>query len=268
MAMTNSPRHNWYSPRNIHTMESVYGEGFLSPGGAGEVARIVAPFDIEGAEVLDIGCGLGGASIALVRDHGAAHVTGIDVEPAVLARATSLVAGAGLAERITLREVPPGPLPFERGRFDLVYASAVTCHIADLLPFFVEMRRVLRPGAHFTGGEWFSGRVAAAFSQWDDLLRERGLNFHFVTWENFRAALGAAGFEAAACTERSEAIAALAAQALTRVRGELRCALEASLGADGYASFVSWTVSRSRALGEGGIHYGHFRARNPGPAGA
>ena len=262
--MASPHQHNRYSATNIHTMESIYGEGFLSPGGAEEVAQIVAALPVEGMEVLDIGCGLGGASIALARDRGAAHVTGVDIEPVVLARAESLVARAGLAPRVTLREVPPGPLPFAGERFDLVYASAVTCHVEDLLPFFVEMRRVLRPGGHFTGAEWFTGAGGPGYSWWDELLRARGLNFHFVSWEVFRDALCAAGFEAPAFTDRSEVTSSLSARALERVRGELRPELESALGSEGYEAFDSWTASRAAALGEGGVHYGHFRARSPG----
>ena len=220
-AMPSPHHHNRYSDSNIHTMETVYGKGFLSPGGAEEVAQVVAPFAVNGAKVLDVGCGLGGASIALVRDHRAAHVTGVDIEPAVLARAKSLVAESGLSERVTLREVPPGALPFEDERFDLVYATAVTCHIEDLPPFFAEMRRVLRPGGHFTGGEWFIGRNTAAFSQWDDMLRAKGLNFYFVTWERYREALEAAGFEAPDFKERTDAVSALCTRVLEQVRGEL-----------------------------------------------
>ena len=266
--MAEPHKQNCYSDSNIHTMESVFGEGFLSAGGLEDVARIAAPLEVAGAEVLDIGCGLGGASIALARDHGAAHVTGVDIEPAVLARAKDLVAKAGLAERVTLREVSPGPLPFAGNRFDLVYASAVTCHIEDLVPFFVEMRRVLRPGARFAGAEWFIGRGGDAYSQWDELLRARGLNFHFVSWEVFRDALVSAGFDTPTFADRSEAISEMSAQALERVRGELRPELESSLGSEGYEDFENWTASRAEALGEGGVLYGHFRAHNPGTSGA
>ena len=265
--MASPHKHNRYSARNVHTMESVFGEGFLSAGGLEDVAHIVAPLEVEGAQVLDIGCGLGGASIALVRDHGAAHVTGVDIEPAVLARAADLVAKSGLAERVTLREVSPGPLPFAADRFDLLYASAVTCHIEDLHPFFVEMRRVLRPGAHFTGAEWYIGCGGDAYLRWDNLLRSRGLNFHFVTREVFRDALESAGFEPPTYTDRSEAISAMSARALERVRGVMRPELESALGADGYEDFASWTEARAAALGAGGVVYSHFRARNPGPAG-
>ena len=266
--MASPSLHNHYSERNIHTMESVYGEGFLSPGGVDDVARIVARLPVAGGRVLDIGCGLGGASIALVRDHRTAHVTGVDIEPAVLARAQTLVAKSGLAARITLREVALGPLPFAGARFDLAYASAVTCHIVELPPFFAEMRRVLRPGAHFVGAEWFTGRDAAAFAQWDDLLRARGLNFHFATRNAFREALEAAGFEAPAFVDRSAFISEQSARVLERVRGELRAGLESALGAEGYEAFASWTESRAEAIAKGGAHYVHFRACNPGSASA
>lgn len=266
--MASPHKHNRYSDSNIHTMESVYGTGFLSPGGAEEVAEIVAPLGIEGAEVLDVGCGLGGACIALVRDHSAARVTGVDIEPAVLARAESLVAESGLSERVILREVAPGPLPLDDGHFDIVYASAVTCHIEDLLPFFTEMRRVLRPGGHFTGGEWFIGRNTAAYSQWDEMLRVKGLNFYFVSWERFRAALEAAGFETPGFRDRSEAVSALCTRILEQVRGELRPSLESSLGRSGYEAFESWAESRKMAVAEGGAHYRHFLARNPDPESA
>ena len=266
--MASPHKHNRYSDSNIHTMESVYGTGFLSPGGAEEVAEIVAPLGIEGAEVLDVGCGLGGASIALARNHGAAHVTGVDIEAAVLARAETLVAESGLSERVTLREVTPGPLPLDDGRFDIVYASAVTCHVEDLLPFFTEMRRVLRPGGHFTGGEWFIGPNTAAYSQWDDMLRAKGLNFYFVSWERFRGALEKAGFETPGSRDRSEAVSALCTRILEQVRGELRPSLESSLGRAGYEAFESWAASRKVAVAEGGAHYRHFLARNPDPESA
>ena len=219
--------------------------------------------------MLDIGCGLGGASIALALNHGAAHVTGVDIE-AGGARARG-DPGGGVRALGTGHAARGGAGTLclvDDGRFDIVYASAVTCHVEDLLPFFTEMRRVLRPGGHFTGGEWFIGPNTAAYSQWDDMLRAKGLNFYFVSWERFRGALEKAGFETPEFRDRSEAVSALCTRILEQVRGELRPSLESSLGRAGYEAFESWAASRKMAVAEGGAHYRHFLAHNPDPESA
>lgn len=63
-----------YPPQMIAMLEAVWGEGFLSPGGPDEVARVIGPHDLTGKSVLDIGCGAGGIDQALVRNHAAGHV--------------------------------------------------------------------------------------------------------------------------------------------------------------------------------------------------
>jgi phosphoethanolamine N-methyltransferase len=101
-----------YPPQMIDMLQAIWGEGFLSPGGPDEVARIVEGQDLSGRSVLDIGCGAGGIDIALVRNHGAGYVTGLDVEDTVLTRARALIAREALGHRIGLVKVAPGPLRF------------------------------------------------------------------------------------------------------------------------------------------------------------
>ena len=104
--------HVGYTEGFVAQVQLLWGEGFISPGGAGEVARAVEGVDLRGKEVLDVGVGLAGPACLLVKSHGAARVTGIDVQEAVLTKAAALVRGRGLAERVLLRHVGPGPLPF------------------------------------------------------------------------------------------------------------------------------------------------------------
>ena len=252
---------NRYDSRNIKMMELVYGKGYLSAGGDEEVARIVSAVTIEGKDVLDIGCGLGGAAVTLVRDHRARHVHGLDIDSRVIERAVELVEAAGVAEQVTLTQFGGGVLPYADDSFEVVYVTATTCHLEDLAGFFRESCRVLRAGGWIVGGEWFKAADNAAFKRWDSLLRQQGLNFHFVSRQQFETALSSNGFEPGSAIDRTQATSELTHGYLRRVETDLREELLTTLGAEGLDSFLAWTRSRYDALANGGMYYGHFRAR-------
>lgn len=239
----------------------VYGTGYLSMGGDEEVGRIVSPVIIEAKDVLDIGCGLGGAVVALARDHGAKHVQGIDIDADLLTRADELVKSAGQQDRVSLTHIEPGPLPLESASIDVVYVTAVTCHLQQLSPFLNEIERVLRPGGYLVGGEWFKASDNAAFVQWDNMLRERGLNFYFVSREIFKESLVSSGFKNISMLDRTQVATDHSRHCLGRVEKELHDPLLESMGQQGYAAFKVWTQSRLKSLADGGMHYGHFCAR-------
>jgi phosphoethanolamine N-methyltransferase len=56
-------------------LQLIWGEGFLSPGGAEEVAYLLEGSDIRGCKVLDIGAGLGVIDQLLVTQHGAGSIS-------------------------------------------------------------------------------------------------------------------------------------------------------------------------------------------------
>ena len=65
-----------YHPQLIAMLERLWGEGWLSPGGADEVARLLGDFPLAGKTVLDIGSGAGGVDILLAGRYGAGFVLG------------------------------------------------------------------------------------------------------------------------------------------------------------------------------------------------
>ena len=98
-----------YSKTFTDALQFVWGEGFLSPGGAEEVAALLQGEDLKDQRVLDIGSGAGGVDELLVTRHGAAEVVGIDVEPALVAEAAGRIAAKGLSDRIRFLTVDPDP---------------------------------------------------------------------------------------------------------------------------------------------------------------
>ena len=104
--LPNSPE---YGDAMVAALELIWGEGFLSPGGPAEVAAALGGRDIRGAEVLDIGCGIGGIDLLLVERFGASKVLGIDVEADNIERARrrAEAKGSGGSRRLSPRRARP-----------------------------------------------------------------------------------------------------------------------------------------------------------------
>jgi SAM-dependent methyltransferase len=209
-----------YPPQMITMLEAIWGEGFLSPGGADEVARILKGHEIAGASVLDIGCGAGGIDIALVRDHAAGYVVGIDVEDPVLARGRDLVAAAGFGGRIGMMKVAPGPLPFAHATFDLVFSKDSIIHIPDKHALMAEVFRVLKPGGWFLASDWLIGTEIIS-PEMAEYIASEGLDFGMATPVRYLEAMQAAGFDQAQTTSRNAWYRAQAREELARLQGEV-----------------------------------------------
>jgi phosphoethanolamine N-methyltransferase len=213
----------------IAMLEAVWGEGFLSPGGPDEVARVLEGHDLKARSVLDIGCGAGGIDVALVTHHGAAYVTGIDVEDSVLARARALVAANGLTDRIGLVKVAPGPLPFPPGTFDVVFSKDSIVHIPDKMALMGEVARVLKPGGWFLASDWLIGTetISPAMAAY---IAAEGLDFGMATPARYGAAMVAQGFTDLRIASRNAWYREEARREVARMQGELGARAAAAVG--------------------------------------
>jgi SAM-dependent methyltransferase len=102
----------------------------------------------RGADVLDIGSGIGGPARYLAETFGVT-VTGIDLTPEYVTLANALTARVGLSDRVSFREANALALPFADASFDGAYTIHVAMNIADKAGLLREARRVLKPGATF-----------------------------------------------------------------------------------------------------------------------
>lgn len=252
-----------YPQRMIAMLEAIWGEGFLSPGGPDEVARILAGHDIAGRSVLDIGCGAGGIDIALVTRHGAGYVTGLDVEDTVLAHARRLIAAAGVADRIGLVKVVPGPLPFPPDCFEVVFSKDSIIHIPDKTALMAEVFRVLRPGGWFIASDWLIGSEEIS-PRMAEYIAAEGLDFGMATPARYQAAMAAAGFDSIRTTSRNAWYRVQARVELDRLKGKVGQAAAAIVGEDFVQQNIGIWTRMIPVLDSGEHCPTHLAARKPG----
>ena len=207
-----------YPQQMIDMLQAIWGEGFLSPGGADEVARVIGGHDLRGKSGVDIGCGAGGIDIVGVARHGAGYVTGLDVEDPVLAHARALVDRAGLSDRIGLIKVVPGPLPFPAASFDVVFSKDSIVHIPDKTALMQQVFRVLKPGGWFLASDWLIGAETVS-PRMAAYIAAEGLDFGMATPAHYRAAMAAAGFAEITLTSRNAWYRDQARDELARLQG-------------------------------------------------
>lgn len=109
--------------------------------------KLIGPFVKEGMTVVDYGCGMGFFTLPMARLVGpGGKVIAVDVQEKMLNGMSRRARRAGLSERVK-------PVP-TNGRdecvddpVDFIAALYVVHELPDVNAFFVQMRRIMKPGA-------------------------------------------------------------------------------------------------------------------------
>jgi SAM-dependent methyltransferase len=125
-------------------LEDIAGGALASFAGTGNPFRLGAL--LPGEHVVDVGCGAGLDSMIAARMVGSeGRVVGVDMTPAMLAKARASAAEMGIAN-LTVREGYAEALPVPDGWADVVISNGVLNLVPDKAAALREIARVLKPG--------------------------------------------------------------------------------------------------------------------------
>lgn len=111
-------------------------------------------------DILDLATGTADFAIAAARHFHEAHVTGLDLTPAMLEIGARKVEAAGLAGRIGLRVGDATALPFADASFDVALCAFGFRNFPDIPASLSESARILRNGGQLVVLEFFRPRSA------------------------------------------------------------------------------------------------------------
>jgi SAM-dependent methyltransferase len=159
-------------------------------------------------EVLDIGCGSGGPSLALVQQT-KCRLTGVDVEVSGVEHARRQTLARGPSDRVTFETVDCNErLPFPDAAFDVVVCIDAVLHLNDRFAALADWSRLLRPQgrAIFTDAAVVTGPISieelyVRASQGAFVLVPPGVNERAAT---------VSGLVLRRCEDRTQATAAIA----------------------------------------------------------
>lgn len=137
--------------------------------GKGLLAEYADHFgSLDGRMVLDIGCGLGGKTVAYA-EAGAA-VVGVDIEQKNISQSLCFARSMGAEAAFIVGDAEV--LPFAEGTFDLVVANDSMEHFQSPEKALPELARVLRPG----------GSIFLFFTPWGSPLGSHLYDYVKTPW--------------------------------------------------------------------------------------
>ena len=142
------------------------------------VAKDILAYCSEGS-VLDVGTGPGWLLVALRRQHPRLQLTGVDISPAMVAKARKNIARAGLGETIAVKEGGASRIPFADCSFDAVVSTGSIHHWKDPTAGLNDIYRVLKPEGYELMYDVVSDTPS---SVWKEVAREFGRLKMLLFW--------------------------------------------------------------------------------------
>jgi phosphoethanolamine N-methyltransferase len=185
--------HGQYSRTSILRYEMIFGEHYISTGGAATTDDLCSRLGSSlrpGVRVLDVGSGIGGAAFHLAKTYGA-KVTGIDLAEEMvnigLDRTAQL--GMGASVKFLLGDVLETDFPEP---FDIVWSRDAFMHIPDKPKLFSRLYQLLTPGGRLVITDYARGKAPGS-PEFEAYIKKTG--YSVIEPREYGRLLEAAGFK-------------------------------------------------------------------------
>lgn len=250
----------YYTSDLVTNLQLRWGEGFLSPGGEQELARMLRDLDLTGQTGLDFGCGIGGYGLAMVENHNVAKIVGIDIDGAKIISAQTVAKNKNLAEKLDYMRVEPGRLPFDDNSFDFCFSKDSIIELPEKAAIFTELYRVTKHGGQIIISDWFRSDepYSEEMRKWATTGEE---TYEMDSITSASELMEQAGFSGVETDDRNDWFRSFSLDEYERLKGPLYAVYVEKFGEDQAKSSVENARIRHLLADQGQLRPGHIRAR-------
>lgn len=134
----------WTNQR-LTIIETVWGDGMLSPGGSDFVLRLTNPFGLDQTKhLLEIGPGLGGAARTIAAEFNT-YVTGFEPDSTLASTAQARSNDKGMGKRAVIEPYSVAALDKCKTHFDAMFSKDALYLIEDKAALFKRLPKLLKP---------------------------------------------------------------------------------------------------------------------------
>jgi SAM-dependent methyltransferase len=152
-----APPKDFWSPERILVAQLIWGDGFSFPGGGEFAADLAAALIVDKrSTVMDLGCGLGGGTRAIVQRYGAA-AHGFDLSPEQAKAGDAMSAKEGLDMRAPIAALDLVAPDWKKRFYDAALLRNVVSLVADKSALLRMVGESLKPGGRILLIDWALG---------------------------------------------------------------------------------------------------------------
>ena len=139
---------NWPAER-IKIAETIWGPGFVSPGGAEYILKLVQPFGMNSSmNVLDLGAGLGGPARAIAEES-KAWLTGMERSDALAIAGMEHSRNAGMSKKASIVHADFETIELRPNFFDRIFSKDAIFTVANKERLYKMVYRALKNEGQF-----------------------------------------------------------------------------------------------------------------------